>query len=208
MTMPAHVILTPMAAYHQIVISPAWVPVFFRRRTVAEKALFVMSGLGVGAGLRQGSWDRRIAPVDQHPTFILLLSLHACDFDPGAGLQPLAEYYQARGLSQAGAMARAERRVHRYVSKYRALRDAMQRDGYRSEAASDQIGVAIGRDGGFIKVSQGHHRFVLARVLGLDSVTADVRWIHSDWHRHATGRRKPTTESLMIATQKALDQRL
>ena len=197
-----------MPRYPQAELNPTRIRFFFPRRTLMAKFLFALNGLVTDAGLRHGNWDKRVVAVHQHPTYQLMAAMQACDFHPEQSLEPLAQYYSARGLDPVGARARAEQRVLRYTTQYGALRDNLRRDGYRSDAASNQIGVAIGRDGTFIKTWEGHHRFALARLLGLSTVTLDVRWIHTIWHRHTTNQATSTPRTLEIAIEAALDQRL
>lgn len=157
---------------------------WFTRRTRKEKALFLLEGLLSHPMVKRGDWDRRTFPVEEHPAYVLLQRFRAVDFDEEHCEQALAEYYAARGKSDDELESDLERKLPKYVAKYRRLAESLQRDGYVAGLDDDEVGVAVDRDGNFVKVTGGNHRFALASLLGVPTVVAEVRFVHSEWYRH------------------------
>ena len=194
-----------MVPQQQVTLPPAAVTHYFLRRRPVDKLVFALRGLSLPSALRRGGWDRGLAEVTQHPVYQLMAAFLRYDFDPDACHDPLVRDYIARGEDSGSAQEHAQRRLASYLAEYRALASDMRDNGYRPEASADQVGVAIDRQGGFVKVAEGHHRFALARLLGLDAMTAEIRFVHWQWYRRfATGHRrfspKAFTEAVETAT--------
>ena len=145
--------------------------------------MFALNGVGLPAELRRGAWDARVYPVPTHPTYRLMKTLVENDFDAGACYEPLVHYYIERGRDEPAARAHADRRIDYYMENYGGLCRNLREQGYRADASDNQIGVAIDREGRFVKAWEGHHRFALAHILNLDQVVADVRWVHLHWYQ-------------------------
>lgn len=152
------------------------------RRTPRDKLIFAWRGILLPDTLRRGNWDRGLPDVREHPVYKLMASFVGYDFDPEACRAPLIHYYIARGETESEARNHADRRLVSYLREYRDLYEDMRANGYRAEASDDQVGIAIDRDGCFVKVAEGHHRFALAHLLGLGSMTAELRFVHQRWY--------------------------
>ncbi|SEP14802.1 hypothetical protein [Aquisalimonas asiatica] len=195
-----------MTEYVQAEIPPRSIEHYFPRRTRRAKALFALNGVGLPPELRRGGWDRRVHPMTTHPTYRLMATLHGNGFDAATCYEPLVQYYIERGRDEAAARAHADRRIDYYMENYGGLCRNLQEQGYRADAADNQVGVAIDREGRFIKVWEGHHRFALAHILDLDRVTTDVRWVHLRWYRRFAGGRRVSSARLQEAVQAAAEQ--
>ncbi|WP_290649469.1 hypothetical protein [Aquisalimonas sp.] len=172
-----------MSGFPNVVIDPVRVRSFFPRRTSTAKLLFALNGALLPESLRRGNWDRRVYPIEDHPTYRLMATLYDNHFSVDACYRPLVQYYIERGRREPAARAHAERRVDDYMSHCGKLCQSLREDGYRAESSDHQIGLAIDRNGVFVKTSEGHHRFALARILGLNRIVADIRWVHTAWYR-------------------------
>ena len=178
-----------MSDHIQAEINPRRVTHYFPRRSRRAKWLFALDGLGLPRALKRGGWDRRVFPVESHPTYRLMSILHDNDFCAEACHESLVQYYIERGRDEAAARAHADRRIDFYMDTYGALCLDLLQQGYRAEASDNQVGVAIDRHGMFVKVWEGHHRFALVHLLALASMTVEVRWVHLAWYRRfARGR--------------------
>ncbi|MBK1725623.1 hypothetical protein [Halorhodospira neutriphila] len=156
-------------------------------RTPGERLRLNLGGALLPGPVRRGRWDRRTLPVEAHPVYRLMYRLDACGYEPEAGVVAFEAYFRERGLSLAAAREKARRKGAALVRRYAGLVQGMAAEGYRPGRAPDEIGVAIARDGTLLKAPGGQHRFAAARLLGLDRVTAEVRYIHRDWQRGCSG---------------------
>jgi len=166
-----------------VMIDPARVRVFFTRRTPTAKLVFALNGILLPELLLRGNWDRRVYPIEDHPTYRLMATLYENRFSADACYEPLVRYYMARGRVEAAARDHADRRVEDYMRHYAEVCRSLREDGYRAERCGNQIGLAIDRNGEFVKAWEGHHRFALARILGLTPIVAEIRWVHTAWYR-------------------------
>lgn len=172
-----------MRDYPQVEIPPRRVNQAFSRRTPFSKVRFAWDGLALHPMLRRGGWDKQVFPISDHPTYRLMLTLYRNSFDAKACYEPLVQYYIERGRGERAARAHADRRIDYYMENYGGLCRNLREQGYRADASDNQIGVAIDREGRFVKAWEGHHRFALAHILNLGRVVADVRWVHLHWYR-------------------------
>lgn len=154
------------------------------KRGATDKALFALEGFLLPGGVRRGRWHRNAIPFENHPVVPMMRAL----LDPGRSAEQqeraLRTYYEARGKSPAHAAEKAHHIRDEYVREYRALWESLRTHGYIAGAGKDEIGVAIGPDGEFIKVANGNHRLAAARLAGVDRVVAELRFVHSAWLRH------------------------
>lgn len=154
---------------------------WYVRRDWREKARFIWASATRHPLLKRGHWHQRTDPVQDHPAYELMQALHDAAFDPSRCGDALAAYYDQRGKSDAEIQEYLQRKLPRYVRQYSDLADSLRRDGYVGGMDEDEVGLAIGPDGALIKVSGGNHRFALAHLLGVDTVVADVRFVHQAW---------------------------
>ncbi|SFD36786.1 hypothetical protein SAMN05660831_01542 [Thiohalospira halophila DSM 15071] len=182
-------------------LDPASITEYISIRTPVEKARFNLSGLFLPQPVRRGSWDRQTYPMEDHPTFRLIRRLYESDYDLPTGMVALEQYFGERGLSPLKARDKAERKGAEILWRYAELARGMADTGYQPGLARDEIGVAIARDGTLLKAPGGQHRFAVARMLGLDCVTAEVRYIHRAWQRACKGA---DLESLRTCTREQI----
>jgi hypothetical protein len=71
--------------------------------------------------------------------------------------------------------------VDAYWESRVALTRSMLDQGFVWTDDSEHLGVAVGRDGGLVKTSNGNHRFALARALGLPGVPVRIDAVHTSW---------------------------
>lgn len=86
--------------------------------------------------------------------------------------------------------------IQRYVSELVA---SIRQNGYDDRFGPPGL-AAIGPDGELLKSGRGHHRFTVARELGIASMPLEVHLVHEDWARtwgwDATRRVFPSRERL------------
>ena len=167
----------------QLRVSPRVLRAFCPVRTLPAKLRLTVGGVGLPRGVVRGGWDRTNEPLEAHPTYRLMATLLHYEFERDACFEPLVRYYIARGRGPAAARAHARQRIDTYLRDYARLADDLLARGYRAEPGTRQIGAAIDRAGGWLKVQEGHHRFALACLRELDSVVVDLRWMHARWYR-------------------------
>lgn len=154
------------------------------KRGAMDKALFAVEGLLLPRGVRRGRWHRDAIPFENHPVVPMMRALLDPESKVDQQESALRTYYEARGKSPAHAAEKAQHIREDYVREYRALWESLRTHGYIAGVGKDEIGVAIGPDGEFIKVANGNHRLAAARLAGVDQVVAEVRFVHSAWLRH------------------------
>lgn len=164
-----------------VTVDPNAIDRSFVRRSSWDKLRFGLNGLGQPEMLRSGSWDRRTIPVTQHPGYRLIRELADNQFEPEASHETLVRYFRDKGRSVDRASRKAAEEGDAYIRQYHALFQSMKASGYVPNLAADEIGLAVDREGRWVKVPNGNHRFHTALVLGLSLVTAEVRFVHRRW---------------------------
>lgn len=150
-----------------------------------------------------GDWDRAVTPLnDYHLTRVL-----RARFVLGADWQDIPYIRKALRKVRAGEAAwggrcRSEEDVHRRCAYLDDLHARLATEGYRADPVTS-VGdpafthflVNIGRDGTIIRNSDGKHRIILSRLLGLPVLPARVLVRHRQWQRIrlaiAAGDRRP-----------------
>lgn len=153
------------------------------KRSRLEKWRFAANGALLPQRLKAGHWDTRAIDLEAHPTMALMRGFCEQAFDIESCRPLLAAYYQQRGLDHAAAHDKAAARASDYVATYRDIAADMRANGFRAGVAKDEVGVAVGRTGEWLKASGGQHRFALARALGLERIVVDVQFVHLRWFR-------------------------
>lgn len=171
-----------------IQFDPTQITHYFVVRNPLEKFRFAASSAFLPKLVRRGRWDLRVDHVEEHPTYRLIAGLKDAGFDPERWRPVVIAYYQERGHSLISARAKTDQKLPELLTRYTHLFHNMDEHGYQAGLAPDEIGIAIARDGSFLKASGGHHRFAVARILGLQMATAEVRCVHVDWFRAAQRR--------------------
>lgn len=185
----------------KVALDPKSIKYALLRRDALNKSRFFASGLLLPSCVKRGDWDLRCTEVENHPTHELMASLVENDFVPGKSKSAMFEYYRKKGRYDRSAVAKAEKNTVAYCRKYNELYSSLASSGYRAGMAGDEVGVAMSRNGTVIKDSNGHHRFALARLLGISEVVAEVRFVHKSWLAGAS-RKKPAEERIR---QKLMD---
>lgn len=169
----------------RLALAPTALDRVFHKRTVISRLSFALGGLGLPAGVSRGVWDLQSYPFVEHPTYRLMKVCHDSGFSAREVMPHYVDYIRCCGQkrTKAAIEAKARANLDSVLRTYEAIAQSMSRDGYVPDAAGDDIGLAIGRDGSPIKFSGGNHRLALALILGLDKVVASVRVVHRRWHR-------------------------
>lgn len=170
----------------------------FLRRRRSQKLLFTFNSLFGHSQVKWGNWDRRLIPFSDHPTYRLLAAFHSTDYEPERCMEPLRNYYQEQGQTASAAREKAAITLLNYVAEYRVLAENLSRHGYRAGVSKDEIGVAVGRDGAFIKVPNGNHRLALVKLLGIEKVVAEVRFVHREWFRQNDSKRGTSVRETIV----------
>lgn len=172
------------------------------KRSMLSKLLFVGNQLFQHPMVKQGNWHRRTIPFTRHPVHLLLQTLLADDACEADHMNALTAYYLARGKSTQQAQQKVGKRLDHYVTRYRKIAESMRRDGYVAALGRDEINVAIAPDGTFIKVSGGNHRLSIAKLIGLPTVVAEIRFVHRDWLRaQPCSRAEPVPERIVAGLE-------
>ena len=162
---------------------------YLSKRDPASKARFFLDGLFLPRRVRRGQWHRRTEPFDQHPIYALLEHLLDEERSRSEHVEALHRYYRARGKTEDQAEEKIARSLDKYLERYRGLARNMAENGYVAGLGKDEIGVAIGPDGEFIKVANGNHRLAVARLVGIPQVVGEIQFVHRDWLRHQPSQR-------------------
>ena len=142
-----------------------------------------MNGLFQDPSIRAGNWDKRTIPVETHATYQLMAAIAEKDFDPARCFDDLFLYYHRKGRTKRKALERAKKTIDSYILEYEALYTSLKDKGHIHGLAKDEIGVAIDREGRFVKVPNGNHRFYTAMLLGIEELIVEVRFVHRRWYR-------------------------
>ena len=163
-------------------LNPLAIRANFRCRGLRRKSAFYTQSLDLPRYRRRGNWDRVATAFTSHPTYLRLQQIHqyvylllsAQQRDLLAGGDPVPEAPElAKQMPQPISEGPLQRKL--------MLLEHMARQGYRQEMSFDYMGIAIARDGSFIKVSEGNNRLAAARLLGLPQIVAEVRYVHEKW---------------------------
>lgn len=88
---------------------------------------------------------------------------------------------------QQGVLLDTEKRIIEYLRAYIGFLDDMAEFGFNKGRGKDELGVAITREGRFLKLNRGLHRLAMAQHLGLSSIPVSVKAVHRDWWVRVTG---------------------
>ncbi|SEK44411.1 hypothetical protein SAMN05444515_10245 [Ectothiorhodospira marina] len=88
------------------------------------------------------------------------------------------------------------------MSGYLKIMQGMQADGYRIDAAPNELTVTVAANGELLATSGGKRRLAMAQVLGLTRTPTRISHMRSAWARnHARDAREPACEALMRVMQ-------
>ncbi|WP_019624875.1 hypothetical protein [Thioalkalivibrio thiocyanoxidans] len=178
---------------------------YLDKRDPATKARFFMDGLLLPRGVRRGQWHRRTKPFDQHPIYGLLEHLLNEGRSRDEHINALRYYYRERGKTVDQAEDKIARSLDKYLERYRGLARSMAENGYVAGLGKDEIGVAIGPEGEFIKVANGNHRLAVARLTGVSQVVGEIQFVHREWlRRQPSGR---DVDQTILHTLRSLNAR-
>ncbi len=156
----------------------------FRCRGWRRKLAFYTRSLDLPRYRRRGAWDLLATTFRDHPTYVRLdmVYSHVYQIFSKQELQNLVKAEDAHVLGQL-LPALPQPLTARRLQRYLYLLELMASQGYSRELAPDYIGLALGREGQPIKVSEGNHRLAAAQILGLASIEAEVRYVHEKWYQ-------------------------
>lgn len=162
---------------------------YLTKRDVAAKARFFFDGLFLPPRVRRGRWHQRTEPFESHPIYRLMEHLLDEVRSRSEHIESLRDYYRARGKTMGQIDGKIARSLDKYLQRYRGLARNMAENGYVAGLGKDEIGVAIGPHGEFIKVANGNHRLAIAHLTSIPQVVGEIQFVHLEWlRRHTTGR--------------------
>lgn len=82
---------------------------------------------------------------------------------------------------QKGVFLDSPEKIITYLSQYIIYMRDMQENGFDATLGKDCLSVAVGRDGGLLKLNRGLHRLAMAQVVGLDRVVVRILGVHVKW---------------------------
>lgn len=131
-----------------------------------------------------GDWDMAAIPFKNYHTYKHMEEIHSKNYD----YQKTEHYKELIAKIEIGEvptykhikMKSKEDVIDSYFKWYIKIFKNMEQEGYISNKGSTSI-VAIGRDGDLIKVIRGRHRLAIAQILGIESITVKVDYIHPEW---------------------------
>lgn len=178
-----------------IELDPARIGSAARRSSRLDNLRYSAGKLLLPPLVRRGTWDLRSYPVTEFPAYRFMQRAVACDWDPQQVRDILADYNRAKGNPSRNSVdgLPPEWYVKLTIERCRPVAESMAREGYLAGAGRDEIGVAIGRDGRFVKVANGNHRFGMALLLGLPRIVVEVRAVHVRWYRATSGLGAPSS---------------
>lgn len=134
--------------------------------------------------VEDGDWDLRKRPADFLPAVREL-------FVEGKHYKETEQYRRMMLCIAGGDISgthgcKTEAEVDAYFSELKACFESISSVGYKTQTElrtrrKDEIQIAIGRDGQFIRGGGGSHRFAIAQLLALDRVPVRVSKVHYQW---------------------------
>ncbi|MBE0497366.1 MAG: hypothetical protein IBX45_13180 [Campylobacterales bacterium] len=79
---------------------------------------------------------------------------------------------------------------------------SLKNEGYRMDIEQDMPEVSIGREGQIIKSKRGRHRFIAAKIVGLEKMPVVVSHIHPLWFEKVVNESGSETRELGAALRK------
>jgi hypothetical protein len=73
-------------------------------------------------------------------------------------------------------------KVRDFLYGYRDILEDVGANGFKPEKG-EEMGVAIGADGNFLKISGGKHRTAIAQILGVPTIPVRIKFAHRAWWR-------------------------
>ena len=97
-----------------------------------------------------------------------------------------------------------------YFENLREIFTKMSKQGYKNQLElgdfGSEIGVVIDRNGNFLKVGGGRHRFAMALLLKLNSVPVEIRFVHHKWALECQKKYKKSLDKSVYLELKALSE--
>lgn len=182
---------------HFVWIDPTMIEYDFRSMPLP------LRGRNAVAGTGSGHWDRSTIEFDEKSVY---RSIRA-RFVDGVEWEDTEQYRRAMRNIRRGVPAWNECQTRSDVDRRCARLDALYRrmstEGFKTQyelysaeddpereayvrrigrlTVPDEIRVAVGRQGAFIRIAHGRHRISIARILGIEWIPAIVQVTHADW---------------------------
>jgi hypothetical protein len=152
-----------------------------RKRVISSRNIYKIIGKVIG-----GDWDQHRTAVDQWSIYTSLEKYFKYNID-----LKNTPYYSEKQLSQRHISIWDKIHAKNYVKEVernKRLYTSMEKNGYQTQKQLggfdylDEVRVKIARDGTFLW-ENSIHRFVIAKILGIESITVVVTVRHIEWVR-------------------------
>jgi len=140
-----------------------------------------------------GNWDMMTKEFAQRPLYRSL----EMRFTEGEPWEKTPMYQETEVAIKNGgqkwnsceSMSDLQKRCDKIDNLYRDMRE----NGYKNQlnncwnrsvqgvSLPDEIRIAVGRDGRFIRCASGRHRLIIAKLLDIDTITATIQIEHKGW---------------------------
>lgn len=159
-----------------------------------------------------GDWDQRVEPIECHSRYKLMADVwaHRDHLEESATLRAFNGRIQEGHpveLSNASLRLDSRERVLAFLQQQLDLFRSLARDGFRPVRAPDELKVAIGRSGEFLKANGGRKRLMASRILGLETIPLRIAYVHRDWlqrHRAPGEHRGDAARAALRAVRAAI----
>jgi len=172
------------------------------RITHTHKFPFRVRGENAVIGTLAGNWDKMANPFHQTQLYRSL----EIRFNEEAPWEETPIYKKARRRikndGQSWNSCQSVPELQGWCEKIDRLYMDMKENGYqhqlnedwtrsiRGVSVPDEIRIAVGRDGHFIRCASGKHRLAIAKLLDINTVPATVQIVHNDWNDDLESYRK------------------
>ncbi len=149
--------------------------------------------------IAEGDWDLNAKPPQQTRTYQLMQMLvrYGPEFRRSELYQQMAERLSRRGLIKTNITMFSVTDLDAYMQSRLKLVERLQEEGVRA-AVSDPVGVAIGRDGRFVRCGDGRHRLSAALLLGVEPISVRIEHLHTEFVASAARNGRGTLHSKLL----------
>lgn len=154
---------------------------FMRDWVITDKSKIHMSDYFIGGG----EWDEIVIDINSMPVLKEAQQLMKKDWD----FKNTPVYASVHKRAEASNPKKRQhilldttQKIDTYFLQFKELYESIKSNGLLSSAAeSRNIGIAIDKNGNISKLPGGQHRFSIAYVLNLPTISVEIRMIHREY---------------------------